>query len=98
MDERKQQVLRAIVTLYTHDGEPIGSHLLSEHMDLAVSTCTMDGAPEESEDAWAETAIAVMAENGIADVYDLYSDFVGRFAQLVMDEGRTPIVWEGFPK
>lgn len=39
-----------------------------------------------------------MEENGIADVYDLYSDFVGRFAQLVMDEGRTPIVWEGFPK
>ena len=41
MDERKQQVLRAIVTLYTNDGEPIGSHLLSEHMDLAVSTATL---------------------------------------------------------
>ncbi len=41
MDERKQQVLRAIVTLYTTDGEPIGSHLLSEHMDLAVSTATL---------------------------------------------------------
>ena len=39
-----------------------------------------------------------MKENGIEDVYDLYSDFVGRFAQLVIDEGRTPIVWEGFPK
>jgi hypothetical protein len=35
-------------------------------MDLAVSTCTMDGLTEEGEDAWAETAIAVMAENGIA--------------------------------
>ena len=41
MDERKQQVLRAIVTLYTNDGEPIGSHLLSEHLDLAVSTATL---------------------------------------------------------
>ena len=41
MDERKQQVLRAIVTLYTNDGEPIGSHLLSEYMDLAVSTATL---------------------------------------------------------
>ena len=39
--------------------------MLQSAMDLAVSTCTMDGAPEESEDAWAETAIAVMAENGI---------------------------------
>ena len=40
--------------------------MLQSAMDLAVSTCTMDGAPEESEDAWADTAIAVMAENGIA--------------------------------
>ena len=40
--------------------------MLQSAMDLAVSTCTMDGAPSESEDAWAETAIAVMAENGIA--------------------------------
>ena len=40
--------------------------MLQSAMDLAVSTCTMDGAPEESQDAWAETAIAVMAENGIA--------------------------------
>lgn len=40
--------------------------MLQNAMDLAVSTCTMDGAPGESEDAWAETAIAVMAENGIA--------------------------------
>lgn len=40
--------------------------MLQSAMDLAVSTCTMDGAPGESEDAWAETAIAVMAENGIA--------------------------------
>ena len=30
MDQRKQQVLQAIVKLYTSDGEPIGSHLLSE--------------------------------------------------------------------
>ncbi len=41
MDQRKQQVLQAIVKLYTSDGEPIGSHLLSEYMDLAVSTATL---------------------------------------------------------
>ena len=39
--------------------------MLQSAMDLAVSTCTMDGLTEESEDAWAETAVAVMAENGI---------------------------------
>ena len=41
---------------------------------------------------------AYMKENGIEDVYELYSDFVGRVAQMVLDMGRTPIVWEGFPK
>lgn len=43
-------------------------------------------------------SIAYMKENHIEDVYELYSDFVGRIAQLVLDMGRTPIVWEGFPK
>ncbi len=42
--------------------------------------------------------IAYMKENGIEDEYELYSDFIGRVAQLVLDRGRTPIVWEGFPK
>ena len=41
VDDRKAEVLRAIVSLYTNDGEPIGSHLLSEYMDLAVSTATL---------------------------------------------------------
>ena len=39
-----------------------------------------------------------MKKNEIEDVYELYSDFVGRVAQMVLDMGRTPIVWEGFPK
>ncbi len=41
MDERKQRVLQAIVTLYTSDGEPIGSQLLSGYPGLAVSTATL---------------------------------------------------------
>ncbi|MBQ8894718.1 MAG: family 20 glycosylhydrolase [Clostridia bacterium] len=40
---------------------------------------------------------AYMAQNGIEDVYELYSDFVGRVARIVLEQGRTPIVWEGFP-
>lgn len=39
-----------------------------------------------------------MEENGIADRYELYSDFVAQMAQCVLDLGRTPIVWEGFPR
>ncbi|MBR2615204.1 MAG: family 20 glycosylhydrolase [Clostridia bacterium] len=39
-----------------------------------------------------------MEENGIADEKELYSDFVGRMARCVLELGRVPIVWEGFPK
>lgn len=39
-----------------------------------------------------------MRENGIADVHELYSEYVGRIASYVLSLGRTPIVWEGFPK
>ena len=41
---------------------------------------------------------AYMKKNGIDDVHELYSEFVGRVAQAVVDLGKTPIVWEGFPK
>lgn len=39
-----------------------------------------------------------MEENGIEDEYELYSEFVGKIASYVLSLGRTPIVWEGFPK
>ena len=39
-----------------------------------------------------------MKKNGISGIYELYSEFVGRTARVVLDLGRTPIVWEGFPK
>lgn len=38
-----------------------------------------------------------MQEQGIADEKELYSEFVGRVARMVLEQGRTPIVWEGFP-
>lgn len=41
---------------------------------------------------------AYMEANGIRDVKELYSDFVARVTRMVLDMGRTPIVWEGFPK
>ena len=39
-----------------------------------------------------------MREHGIGDVYELYSEYVGQIASFVLTLGRTPIVWEGFPK
>lgn len=41
MDDRKQEVLRAIVALYGAEGEPIGSGLLAQHFHLAVSSATL---------------------------------------------------------
>ena len=41
IDDRKQRVLRAIVTLYSTDGEPVGSGLLAQHFDRAVSSATL---------------------------------------------------------
>lgn len=42
--------------------------------------------------------IAYMKDHDISDSHELYSEFVGRVARLVLDLGRTPIVWEGFPE
>ena len=39
-----------------------------------------------------------MEEHGIKNEKELYSEFVGRVAQIVLDLGKKPIVWEGFPK
>ena len=39
-----------------------------------------------------------MEDNGIEDVYELYSEYVARITDHVLSLGRTPIVWEGFPK
>ncbi len=41
MDDRKQRIMTAIVTLYATAGEPVGSHLLSRSIDLAVSSATL---------------------------------------------------------
>ena len=41
MDDRKQRVLTAIVSLYSADGEPVGSTLLSRYFDMAVSSATL---------------------------------------------------------
>lgn len=41
IDDRKQRVLTAIVSLYSAEGEPVGSTLLSRYFDMAVSSATL---------------------------------------------------------
>lgn len=58
------------------------------------------GGDEANIKAWRYCSVCkeYMEKHGIEDEYELYSDFVGRVAQMVLDMGKTPIVWEGFPK
>ncbi len=41
MDERKRRVLQAIVALYGLEGEPVGSSVLANYFDMAVSSATL---------------------------------------------------------
>lgn len=41
MDARKQRILEAIVALYAMGGEPVGSGLLANYFDMAVSSATL---------------------------------------------------------
>ncbi len=41
VDERKQRIMQAIVTLYALEGEPVGSGLLASYFDMAVSSATL---------------------------------------------------------
>ena len=41
MDARKQRVLQAIVALYGLEGEPVGSSVLANYFDMAVSSATI---------------------------------------------------------
>ncbi len=35
-------------------------------------------------------------EKGLSDVHELYGHCVARFSRMILDLGRTPLVWEGF--
>ena len=58
------------------------------------------GGDEANISLWAECEECkkYMQENGIDDVYGLYSDYVARITSYVLSLGKTPMVWEGFPK
>lgn len=58
------------------------------------------GGDEAAISAWdtCDDCKAYMKEHSISDVYALYTDFVKKMTDLVLAKGKTPIVWEGFPK
>ncbi|MBE6595773.1 MAG: hypothetical protein E7644_08245 [Ruminococcaceae bacterium] len=58
------------------------------------------GGDEANIKAWRGCRVCrdYMQRHGIKDEKELYSEFVGRAAKAVFDLGRTPIVWEGFPR
>ncbi len=41
MDERKQRILGAVVSLYSDAGEPVGSGVLANYFKMAVSSATL---------------------------------------------------------
>lgn len=58
------------------------------------------GGDEANIKTWENCSVCseYMKKNNISDVYELYSDFIARVAKIVLKLGKTPIVWEGFPK
>ena len=41
---------------------------------------------------------AFMNEHGIADIHEMYAEYVRRVTEMIFSLGRTPVVWEGFSK
>lgn len=41
LDARKQDILRAIITTYVHDAEPVGSERIAQHFHVRVSPATI---------------------------------------------------------
>lgn len=58
------------------------------------------GGDEANYTAWDDCAdcVAYMKENGIKNHRFLYTHFIKKMTDLVLSLGKTPIVWEGFPR
>ena len=75
--------------------------LLNEVIELfPYSKYLHIGGDEAAIGVWAgcKYCLNYMKEHGIKDIHGLYSDFIRRITDTVLDMGKTPIVWEGFPK
>ncbi len=58
------------------------------------------GADEVDTSEWeaCECCKKYLKENSLSSMKELYSIFVGKATDMVLENGRTPIVWEGFPR
>lgn len=75
--------------------------LLAEIAELFPETPYIHiGGDEACIRVWNDCSVCkeYMKLHNIEDEYELYSEFVGRVARAVLSLGKTPIVWEGFPK
>lgn len=45
-----------------------------------------------------QDTLEYMKEMKIDNLSDLYCHYIGRLAQIVLDMGRIPVIWEGFPR
>ena len=58
------------------------------------------GCDEAKHEKWADCTLCTeyMKKNGIGSTKELYSHFTAKIVDICLSLGRTPIVWEGFPK
>ncbi len=58
------------------------------------------GGDEANRAIWdrCELCAEYMKKNGLANSAELYSHFMERVTNMVINRGRQPVVWEGFPK
>lgn len=58
------------------------------------------GGDEAQHELWGSCAHckAYMEKHGITSTKELYGEYMGRVASYVLSLGKTPIVWEGFPR
>ncbi len=63
------------------------------------SPCIHIGGDEADTERWLwdDDSRDYMTKHGFIHVRELYTDFVSRIVDMVLQNGKTPMVWEGFP-
>ena len=58
------------------------------------------GGDEADIGAWksCERTLTYMREHGIADIHEMYAEYIRIVTDMILSLGRTPVVWEGFSK
>jgi N-acetyl-beta-hexosaminidase len=75
--------------------------LINEVMDMFPESEYINvGGDEANINAWnyCTDCKKYMQEHGQANVKEMYCEFIGKITSAVISRGKTPIVWEGFPK